>query len=113
MKKRAGEVEVTAPLADPPDWLPEGAKAEWNRVLEISGYAKALTEADRGLLTTYCLVWQEIAHVVARDGSSILIPASRLQLFANIAGKLGMTPSDRVKVRMPEEKKPANKFGKL
>lgn len=113
LRKRAGVPAVTTPLSDPPAWLPPGAKAEWDRVLAISGYSKAITEADRGGLITYCLLWDEIRTAVERDGNSTEVPASRLTVFASLAGKFGMTPSDRVKVRVPEEAKPTNKFSRL
>jgi hypothetical protein len=38
---------------------------------------------------------------------------SRMALLGNLAGKFGMTPSERAKIQMPEEEKPTNKFAAL
>lgn len=113
IEKRKGELKVPAVMPAAPDWMPTEAKVEWGRVISLSQYARALSESDRAMLTAYCVMWAEIVTTVTRDGSSENIPSSRLMAFIQMASRLGMTPSDRVKIRLPEEKPVTNKFAKL
>lgn len=77
----------------------------------MSKYAKALTEADRATLAVYCGLYAEWERSFEHE--AIPMQTARMTLFMGIAGKLGMNPSDRVKVHLPTEEKPANKFSKL
>lgn len=113
MEARKGELVLEAAMPAAPDWMPAEAQREWGRVTSLSKYVRALSEVDRAMLVTYCLIWAEIADHVRATGSSIGIQSARLTVFSNIAAKLGMNPSDRVKIRVPDEDKPANKFAAL
>lgn len=104
------DLELGGELPQPPDFLTEAANTEWIRVCTIGRYAKALSPADRGPLTVYCLLWSEI-QASATTGQEM--QASRLALFSNLAGKFGMNPSDRTKIQMPEEPKAKNPFAEL
>lgn len=113
---RKGELLLPGGMPEAPDWMPAEAQREWGRITSISKYAKCLTEADRGTLTMYCLQWAalkaSVAGVEMPDGSMSFpqMQTSEKALMMNIAAKLGMNPSDRVKIRMPEEPKAVNKF---
>ena len=111
IKKRKGELELKAAIPAPPKFLPIAGRREWERVTSLSQYARALTEADRATLATYCGLYAEWAKSFGRKG--VPMQTSRMALFMNVAGKLGMNPSDRVKVHVPAEEKPTNKFAKL
>jgi phage terminase small subunit len=118
--RRRGELELPRAVLLPPAFLPPEAIAEWERVVSISQYSKALTEADRPTLALYCGLhaeWMD-SFLPRVDFEGKALPprpmqTSRMALYMNIAGKLGMNPSDRVKVHVPTEEKPANKFAKL
>lgn len=97
-------------MPQPPEFLSETAREEWIRVCTVGKYAKVLSPADRGPLTIYCLLWAEI-QAGAMTGQEV--QTSRLALFANVAGKFGMNPSERAKIQMPEDEKPKNKFAEL
>lgn len=113
MDARGPEMQVAGGMPEAPEWMPPLAQQEWGRISAISGYAKALRPSDMPMLVTYCLLWAEIAGHVKEFGSSAGIQSARLTTFAGIAAKLGMNPSDRSKVHVPSEEKPANKFAKL
>lgn len=104
------DLELGGELPQPPEFLGEVAREEWHRVCTIGKYAKALSPADRGPLTLYCVLWAEL---VASQATGSEMQTSRMALYGNLAGKFGMTPSDRAKIQMPEEEKPANKFAQL
>src|SRR4051794_28623099 len=104
--KRAGEPKVPKGFPVAPEWLQPEAKAEWARVCH--GYAEAgiVTPLDRGMLTTYCQMW---ARYVASETAEpyVMLPASFISTMASVANKLGLNSSGRVKLRMPDEQKPA------
>jgi len=114
MEKRSGELLLDpAAMPEAPAWMPAEARIEWDRLMSIPKYSKALSPADRGMLVTYCLIWDEIKRAVENYGGSENIQSARLTAFASIGAKLGLNPSDRVKLRTPEEPKQQNKFAKL
>jgi phage terminase small subunit len=106
------EPEPAGDLPRPPSLLRGEARAEWNRVVAAMGPTGVLTAADRALLTVHCQMW---ARFVAQEfgpeaeGCS----AAFLATFASIAGKLGLTPSDRVKLRAPTTEKQESPFAAL
>lgn len=104
------DLELGGELPQPPDFLSDIAREEWRRVCTIGKYNKALSPADRGPLAMYCLLWAELQ---AKTTTGEEMQASRMALLANLAGKFGMTPSDRAKIQMPEDEKPKNKFAAL
>jgi phage terminase small subunit len=104
------DLELGGELPQPPDFLSSAAREEWHRVCTIGRYSKALSPADRGPLTLYCLLWAEL-DACERSGQQM--QTSRMALFGNIAAKFGMDPSGRAKIQMPEEPKAANKFAEL
>jgi len=58
-----------------------------------------------------CLLWAEL---VACQATGQEMQTSRMALFGNLAGKFGMTPSERAKVHMPaEENTGRNRFAEL
>ena len=115
MAKRKGELAPGGAIPGPPAFLPPEALAEWERVISMSQYAKALTAADLPTLAMYCGLYAEWERSFRpnEEGEFHPMQTSRLALLMNIAGKLGMNPSDRVKVHVPAEEKPLNKFAKL
>lgn len=103
-----------------PDWLADGAKAEWDRILPILAQRRIMTEADLGTFENYCIAMgtvremereiQKLGHVqkvykVDKDGQSLLIsvrknPAVSIQSDAMtrarlLAAEIGCTPVSR------------------
>ncbi len=62
-------------LPDPPAWLPEAAKEEWDRVVEAcEAYPLWLQRGDVAILTAYCVTWAtwlEAAQDIARRGALV------------------------------------------
>ena len=104
------DLELGGELPQPPEFLNEVARAEWFRVCTIGKYKKALSPADRGPLTLYCVLWAEL---VASQKKKTPMVTARMALYGNVAGKFGMTPCDRAKIQLPKEPKPMNRFAML
>ena len=105
-----GSSPVRDPL-DPPEWLAEDARAEWNRVAPILiDERKTLTVTDIASLANYCVAIgraAEAERIIARDGMIVLSktgpkkhPADAISSDAMtqarlLAGELGLTPVSR------------------
>ena len=112
---KRNDLDLGGELPKVPAFLNSVAKAEWKRVCSIGKYSKALSPADRGALTLYCILWSELKESQELNAEGFLVPmqSARMSVFMNLAGKFGMTPSDRAKIQMPEEPKVQNKFAAL
>jgi P27 family predicted phage terminase small subunit len=97
-----------------PEWLPEEARAEWDRVVPELARLDLLKPVDRSALTAYCLTWDRLVQAqreMERDGSVLsensqgrvrhpavaVIEAASKELRA-WAGEFGLTPSAESKV---------------
>jgi len=99
MEARDGELEVGGSFPQPPEWLQGEALEEWRRVERISDYRECIKESDRGILTAYCVLWGDISTLAGH------LKASHFAIFSSLAGKLGMTPADRSKVKVESGKR--------
>lgn len=111
LKSREGELVLDASMPGPPACLSPAALVEWGRVTSLAKYAKVLTPADRASIAMYCGLYAEWEASMSPGGNPM--QTSRMALMMNIAGKLGMNPSDRVRVHVPVEEKSTNRFAKL
>ncbi|GAA4688024.1 phage terminase small subunit P27 family [Streptomyces youssoufiensis] len=99
---------------EPPGWLPEEARAEWERVVPELARLDLLKPADRSALTAYCLTWDRLVQAqreIEADGSVLatnsqgrvrhpavaVIEAASKELRA-WAGEFGLTPSSEGRV---------------
>ncbi len=93
-----------------PDWLPEAARGEWDRVLPLLVARRILTEADIASLENYCLAVGQVRDAqlsITQRGLTIsnargtrVNPALRIQAEAMtrsrlLAAELGLTPVSR------------------
>jgi hypothetical protein len=100
---REGEPVLTEPLGEAPGVLDEAETARWE---EIRRWAPWLTVADRVIVEETCRLWMAARNNELRTGD-------RHQLAANL-GRLGMTPSDRSRVKAPGSAPPVpNPFDAL
>lgn len=92
-----------------PEWLPDEARAEWDRVVPELARLELLKPADRAALTAYCLTWDRLVQAqreMAEDGSVLAVnsqgrvrhPAVAVIEAASKdlrswAGEFGLTPS--------------------
>ena len=103
---------------EPPEWLPEEARAEWDRVVPELARLDLLKPVDRGALTAYCLTWDRLVQAqreIEADGSVLatnsqgrvrhpavaVIEAASKELRA-WAGEFGLTPSAEHRVGRQE-----------
>lgn len=102
-----------------PDWLPEEAAAEWERVVPELQRLQLLKPPDRAALTAYCLAWarlREAQDIVTREGMVIhddkqgraqrhpallTLEAASKELRA-WCGEFGLTPSAEARVSRSE-----------
>lgn len=103
---------------EPPEWLPEEARAEWERVVPELARLELLKPVDRAALTAYCLCWDRLVQAqreMSEDGSVLstnsqgrvrhpaiaVVEAASKELRA-WAGEFGLTPSAETRVGRQE-----------
>lgn len=111
-----------------PNWFPEDARDEWNRIVPILTERRILTEADLGSLESYCLATGLVremqrnitenghiitTHKVDKDGNAVVTgmrrnPAVGIQADAMtrarlLASELGLTPVSRSRPSVTED----------
>lgn len=100
-----------------PDWLPDEARAEWERVVPELARIELLKPVDRAALTAYCLAWDrmvEAQRVVTEEGvigensqgrvrhpAVAVVEAASKELRA-WAAEFGFTPSAENKLSVRE-----------
>ena len=116
----------------PPDWLPQSATSEWDRLVPVMKKDFPLSETDYGLLISYCLAFSRIKTAegeIRKTGTFITNentgtkqanPAIRVQSQAMkdlkaSASALGMTLEARSKLALNKAKneKPVDEFEEL
>ena len=114
--------------AQPPEWLDEEAKVEWQRLAPILERLGVFTETDTTALTAYCEAWatwkaatQKIRQfgmvIKGKDGDLPIVSPyvkiaekSFLQVKAMLI-EFGMTPSSRARVqKQPDTTKVRSKW---
>lgn len=102
-----------------PDWLDDGAKKEWGRLVPLLSSHGVLTEMDLDALTAYCVAWSTWKEatlqirkfgMVIKTKSAYPIPSPYIPIankaMATMKGlmtEFGMTPSSRNRVARVDE----------
>lgn len=86
---------------EPPDWLPDEAKAEWDRVGPSLDALNLLKAEDRAAFVTYCVLVAEFRKH-AEDGATSKITAVSRELRAWCV-QFGLTPTSEQKLPSPDE----------
>ncbi|KAF0649198.1 MULTISPECIES: phage terminase small subunit P27 family [Streptomyces] len=116
----SGGRKVTEPPAfkrlppEAPEWLPEEARAEWDRVVPELARLDLLKPVDRSALTAYCLTWDRLVQAqreMDADGSvlsensqgrvrhpAVAVIESASKELRAWAAEFGLTPSAEGKV---------------
>jgi phage terminase small subunit len=71
---------------------------------------KVLSSVDITTLATYCQMW---ARFVEAEKAKKPVSPSYIAQMNILAGKLGLSPADRCRIRLEPEAKPTNRFQKL
>lgn len=95
---------------EPPDYFGEDALAEWYTLVNDSQYSTVLAQVDRGMMELYCALRAEFKRHL-RAGTEM--QSSRMMVMANVAGKLGLNPSDRTKVAVPKQPEPDDEWAEF
>jgi len=101
-----------------PDWLDDDAREEWNRQAPLLLKAGILTESDRAALTSYCIAWSRIRETEENiqtyglteksDGgiqfarAMVKIQDRAMNQMRAYATELGLTPSSRTRLHVPD-----------
>lgn len=95
-----------------PEWLAEGARTEWDRVMPILTERRILTDADLGGLENYCVcigrVREMEAAIQADPEPDLMLKLIRVQDKAmasarQLAAELGLTPVSRSRPAIRED----------
>ena len=127
LPKNEPRPELGAP--DMPEWLPEDAKDEWQRVAPELSRLGLLARIDGTSLAAYCEAfsrWKQAVEIMARDGVTFVTSAGYVAQHpaVGIANKamaemlkfgreFGLTPSSRGRMSLPGEKPEADPMEKL
>ncbi len=102
-RKPAAIVTATSTLdaiPNPPAWLSKDAKAEWRRIMPDLVERKTLTNADMGMVESYCVAIGRVREIERMMSKSFDVKLFRAQDKAmmtarQIAAELGLTPVSR------------------
>lgn len=130
----SGGRKVTPPPAfrrlppEAPDWLPDEARAEWERVIPELQRLQLTKPLDRAALTAYCLTWDRLVTAqrevtscgsvlgqnsqgIVRHPAVAVVEAASKELRA-WAAEFGLTPAAESKISKPEaDDGDSNPFG--
>ena len=128
-KRALSQREPVAPqgVPDPPAWLDDEAKAEWERVLPDLEQMGLLSPADRPALAAYCTAWSrwvEAEQMVKKFGPIVKSPEKgfpmkspyltiadqALETMRKLMVEFGLTPSSRSRIRVPGAKQAGDEF---
>lgn len=111
-KLRQEPVQDIAQVTAAPDWLSEGARKEWDRVMPILTERRILTDADLGGLENYCIcigrVRETEALIQSEADAEMQLKLIRVQDKAmasarQLAAELGLTPVSRSRPAIRDE----------
>jgi len=104
----------------PPAGIGKGARAEWRRIVPILHKMGILSTADRSVIAAYCQAWQrwlEFEKCIDEHGSTftteqgyvcqrpeVSMAVKQGTMLRQLAGELGLSPSARSRVEVPEPK---------
>jgi P27 family predicted phage terminase small subunit len=105
------EPHPTSGIPTRPEFLLPEAKRTWVRLSRELNALGLLTKVDRETLATYCESWALYVRAAkAIEGASIEDAKDAISLMvkmgdklATFGGKLGLSPSDRVRLAVPEK----------
>ena len=119
-------------ISTPPDWIAQSARTEWERLVPVMKKDFPLSEADYGMLISYCLAFSKLKTAESeirksgvfvtneKTGTKQANPAVRVQSQAMkdlkaASTALGMTLEARSKLALNKAKneKPSDPFESL
>ena len=95
--KLGGELKITEPIPNPPDWLDRDAVVEWMKVVGILSKYNMLKATDEACLALYCSLYSQLMRL--RD----TFPANKMVQLRAVMNDLGLTPASRSKIKVPDK----------
>lgn len=136
IEQRKEAEERIKPKADninPPSWLKDKAKTEFNRLTKELSQIDLVTNVDIDALALYCdayVDYIECSDIISKEGLMIehtnkagaenIVPhplmTKKKQLFdqmKSLANEFGLTPGARAKIAIPKKEEKKDPFGEL
>lgn len=101
------EIHITEPIPDPPKWLEREAIEEWMKIVGLMSKYHMLKATDECVLALYCQLYAELQRLRSQ------FPAAKMVQLRACMNDLGLTPSSRAKIRMPNVGTKPSKFNQL
>jgi P27 family predicted phage terminase small subunit len=106
--KLASDDSPISAIVDPPRWLSDHAKVEWQRVMPELIKRRILTDADMGSLEHYCIAAGRVRDLETLLRGGIDPKLFRMQDQAiktarQLAAELGLTPVSRSRPAMRDD----------
>ena len=108
----SGGRKVDAPInfarsaPEAPDWLPDEARAEWDRIVPELTRMRLIKPIDRATLTAYCLSWSRFVDITHQwddgDVSTCRLIDQASKELRQWAREFGLTPSAEGGLHPPE-----------
>lgn len=110
--------EAIASVPRPPAWLSKDAKAEWKRVMPLLIERRILTDADLGMVESYCTAIariREAERTIAKEGATfqavsgpkrhpaVTVQDAAMKTARLCAAELGLTPVSRSRPAIRED----------
>ncbi|MBF0528821.1 MAG: phage terminase small subunit P27 family [Deltaproteobacteria bacterium] len=109
-KKPPADIWPESSLPDPPPWLSDQAKTEWDRLAPLLYGHGLLSQLDRNALATYCMAYdrwltaeamlKESGLLIVSYGQTVPNPALKIsiqttEMMAKIGDGFGLSPLSR------------------
>lgn len=107
MKERENEPVNKNPIGEPPGFLTKAEQQIWREIVENS-CPGVLTQADRFAVEEMCRLLSKLRlqKKVRGKGGKMVLDKPMLgerQLFSQWCARIGMTPADRSKIKIPPQ----------
>jgi len=101
-----GNADTETKVGEPekPDWLSDEASREWDKTMAVLSQAGYMAQTDSVALATYCELVSEFAACPSD------FPAGKLSQLRLLMADLGLTPSARTKMPIPQKGESSNPF---
>lgn len=103
--EREGEPQPAGPLGDAPEAFTELQREAWHEIAREAAPG-VLKNADRILLEMACRLIARMRGELGEFDQPQPLKAAEYALLLTILGRMGMTPSDRARLKVPEKPTP-------
>ena len=130
-KRRINDREPKAPagIPEPPEWLDDGAGAEWFRIVKDLDGMGLLSPADHAMLEAYCTTYSRFVQAevqvrkygpivkspngFAQTSPYLTVANQALEALRKLSVEFGLTPSSRSRIRLPASGEAMDEFDRF